>query len=264
MARGSSSGPVASSGSNSLEMLQSGGQVDNSGKYTVTRKYYVTEESDLLSAPSSYGVGGVQMKATALSWQKISGGIWEKTVQFSAAVGSSNTGVVSKLSDQGKDEGRVVLETTIQQLPIEQHPEIDDLKKKYNGTEQNGKVIFPASYSEQGTGTSGGTEKPNPMFGVRYFSAPAATLRHTYTATAIPGNLFDRVFGLVETNKLPGRFPDLLAYSNKAGVNLNYYWQFQVPQVSISGDLIEITDTYTLTKPMTKQAAMDLNKLANN
>jgi hypothetical protein len=259
MARGSSAGSGAASKFNSVEMLQSGGQVDNSGRYTITRKYYVTDQNDLLTTPE---LGG--MRATALSYQKIAGGIWEKTIEFAAAVGSSQTGVVSKLSQDGKDEGRLLLETTMQQLPIEEHPERDDLIKKYNGSVQNGKIIFSATYSGQGTGTSGGTEKPNPMFGVRYFSAPAATLRHIYTATVIPSNLFGRVFKIIETNNLPGDLPDLPDYANKAQVNLKYYWQIQMPQVSISGDLIEITDIYTLTKPMTAEAAADLNRIANN
>jgi hypothetical protein len=262
MARGSSGGAAAASEFKSQEMLQSGGQVDNSGKYTVTRKYYVTNESDLLSTPGSISVGGAAMFPTALSFQKISGGVWEKTIEFTAGVGASQTGVVSKLSETSKQEGRVQLETSAEQVRIEDHPEIDSLIKKYNGEVKDNVVVFPPTFSGQGTGTSGGGEKPNPMFGVRYFSKPAATLRHTYAVNSMPGNLFQKVFKIIETSKLPGNFPDLADYANRAGVNLKYYWQIQIPQVSINGGLFEITDTYSLKGPFTAEAAADLNAIA--
>jgi hypothetical protein len=262
MARGSSTDGGTENQFKSVEMLQSGGQVDNSGKYTVSRKYYVTNEADLLSTPGNISAGGVAMFPTALSFQKIAGGIWEKTIEFTAGVGTTQTGVVSKLTKNKKDEGRIQLETSAEQVRIEDHPEIEDLKKKYNGIVKDNVVVFPPTFTGQGTGTSGGGEKPNPMFGVRYFSKPAATLRHTYAVNAMPSALFDRVFKIIETRNLPGGFPDIADYANRAGVNLKYYWQIQVPQVSINGGLFEITDTYTLKGPFTAEAAADLNKIA--
>jgi hypothetical protein len=78
----------------------------------------------------------------------------------------------------------------------------------------------------------------------------------------MPGNLFEKVFKIIETSKLPGSFPSLADYANRAGVNLKYYWQIQIPQVSINGGLFEITDTYTLKGPFTAEAAADLNAIA--
>ena len=203
------------------------------------------------------------MYPSALSYQKIAGGVWEKTIEFTAGVGSADTGVVTKLQQTGTQEGRLQLEVTAELAPIEQHPEIDELIKKYNGFTEKGKVLFPKTYSAQGTGTSGGGTQPNPFFGMRYYYSPSATLRHTYSVNLMPSSLFDRVFKIVPTSSLPGNLPSLADYGNRAGVTLKYFWQIQMPQVSITGGRIEITDTYTLMKPMTAEAAEDMNSIAN-
>lgn len=263
MARGSSR---VSSGSSfaSIEMLQSGGQVDNSGKYTVNRKYYVTKEEDLLTTPASISVGGKAMFPAGLSYQKISGDVWEKTIEYTAPVKSSDTGVVKSLSTNDVTaEGRLQMDVTAELAPIEQHPEINDLIKKYNGTTQKGKVIFPEKYREIGTtGTATGPLKTNPFFGVRYYYQPSATLRHTYTLEKMPANIWGGVFCIVKTQQLPGGFPPLDDYLNKEGATLKYYWQIQMPQIALVGGRIEVTDTYTLLKPMTEKAAKDFNKIA--
>lgn len=261
MARGSSGGESAAANFVSVEMLQSGGQVDNSGKYTVSRKYYVTSEADLITTPGSISVGGKQMLPSALSYQKISGGVWEKTIEFTAPVKSSETGVVKALSADSAVEGRVQIEVSAELAEIELHPEIEELKKKYNGKVINNKVQFSETYTEQGTGTSGGTPKKNPFFGVRYFYQPSATLRHTYTVEKMPQNLWAGVFKIVSTDKLPGGFPPLDDYLNKEGTTLKYYWQIQMPEVAVVGGRVEITDTYKLLAPRSEQAAQDFNKI---
>ena len=245
-----------------MEMLQSGGQVDNSGKYTVSRKYYVTSEADLITTPASISVGGKTMLPSALSYQKISGGVWEKTIEFTAPLKSTETGVVKSLSDNSSAEGRVQIEVSAELAEIELHPEIEELKKKYNGKVKNNKVIFEETYTEPGTGTSGGAPKKNPFFGVRYFYQPAATLRHTYTLDKMPTNLWDKVFKIVPTEKLPGGFPPLDDYLNKEGTTLKYYWQIQMPEVALVGGRVEITDTYKLLTPRTEDAAKDFNQIA--
>jgi hypothetical protein len=265
MARGSDGGAGGGNNFKSIEMLQSGGQVDNSGKYTVSRKYYVTEESDLITTPASISVNGKSMSPSALSYQKISGGVWEKTIDFTAPAKSSETGVVKALSatDKKQLEGRMQMDVSAELAPIEQHPEITDLIKKYNGTTQKGKVIFPEKYREAGTnGTAIGPLKTNPFFGVRYYYQPAATLRHTYTLEKMPADIWKGVFCIVKTEQLPGGFPPLDDYLNKEGATLKYYWQIQMPQIALVGGRIEITDTYTLLKPMTEKAAQDFNKIA--
>lgn len=264
MARGSSPANTGTDKFASVEMVQSGGQVDNSGKYTVSKKYYVTSEADLITTPGSINVGGKMMVPAGLSYQKISGGIWEKSIDFTAPVSATETGVVTKLKGarQPEQEGRLQLEVSAELAPIEQHPEIDDLLKKYNGTTEKGKAVFPKTYTPTGTGTSDGNPKTNPFFGVRYYYQPSATLRVSYTADKMPGNLWAGVFCIVTTEQLPGGFPPLNDYLNKEGASLKYYWQIQMPQVAINGGRIEITDTYTLLRPMTEEAALDFNNIA--
>ena len=262
MARGSSGGGGGSSNFASVEMLQSGGQVDNSGKYTVNRKYYVTTESDLLTTPGSIYVGGKTMIPSALSYQKIGGGVWEKTIEFAAPVKASDTGVVQSFGTKKKVEGRIQMSVSAELAPIENHPEIGLLKIKYNGQVRGDKVFFPETYTEVGTGTSGGSAKKNPFFGVRYFYQPAATLRHTYTKEEMPDNLWEGIFKIVETDDLPGGFPPLADYLNSDGMTLVYFWQIQMPEVAIVGGRYEITDTYTLLKPMPSGAAADFNNIS--
>ena len=263
MARGSSKVQNTGSNVNEYEMIQSGGQIDNSGRFTISRKYYSTNENDLIKVPDSISYAGQNMVPSSLSFQKITGGVWEKNIEFTAAVAASQTGVVRSLSDLGKVEGRVQLEVSAELAPIEQHPEIDQIIKKYNGFTEKGKVLFPKTYTGAGTGTSGGTPKPNPFFGMRYFYQPSATLRHTFNVNKMPQDLFTNVFKIINTKSLPGGFPDLTDLANKAGVSLKYFWQIQMPQVSRVGDRIEVTNTYTLLKPMTQDAAEDMNKLVN-
>jgi hypothetical protein len=262
MARGSSKESGATNTFSSIEMLQGGGQVDNSGKYTVSRKYYVTNEEDLITTPQSISVGGKAMYPYSLSYQKISGGVWEKTIEFSAPLKSTDTGVVKSLSIQTNQEGRVQIEVSAELKEIELHPEIEEIKKKYNGTVKNNKIIFPEKYTEIGTGTSGGSPKKNPFFGVRYFYAPSATLRHTYTLDKMPTDLWDKVFKIVPTEKLPGGFPPLADYLNKEGATLKYYWQIHMPEVALVGGRIEVTDTYKLMTPMPESAAADFNTIS--
>jgi hypothetical protein len=265
MARGSGGGGGGgASAFQSYEMLQSGGQVDNSGKYTVSRKYYVTQETDLVSTPLSIEVGGKSMKPSALSYQKIGPSVWEKTIEYTAPLTSSETGVVRKLSTTGSggEEGRLQMEVSSKLEDISRHPEIEFLKEKYAGKTENGKVIFPETYTEQGTGTSGGTPKKNPFFGVRFFYTPSATVRHTYTVDQMPANIWAGVFCIVETGKLPGGFPPFPEYTNKKGVTMKHHWQIQMPQIALVGGRIEITNTYTLLPLMTPEAAQDYNKIS--
>jgi hypothetical protein len=263
MARGSSGDTGSYNNFGSVEMLGGGGQIDNSGKYTVSKKYLVTSESDLMTTPSSILVGGKSLQPSALSYQKISGGVWEKSIDFTAPAKASETGVVRVQQTRGNEEGgRIQMEVSAELAPIEQHPEIADLMKKYNGTVQKDRVIFSENYVESGTGTSGGTPKKNPFFGVRYYYQPSATLRHTYTVDKMPGGIFDGVFCIIKTEQLPGGFPPLADYLNKEGATLVYYWQIQMPQITLNGGRVEITDTYTLLKPMTEEAAQDFNNIA--
>ena len=91
MARGSGGGTGGATNFTSVEMLQSGGQVDNSGRYTVNRKYHVSSEADLITTPGNISVGGKSMIPSALSYQKVSGGVWEKMIEFSAPVKAADT-----------------------------------------------------------------------------------------------------------------------------------------------------------------------------
>jgi hypothetical protein len=205
------------------------------------------------------------MLPSALSYQKISGGVWEKTIDFTAAVQATDTGVVKALSaNEAKGyEGRLQMDVSAVPAAIEQHPEINDLMKKYNGFTRNGKVIFPEKYREPGdTGTTTGALKTNPFFGVRYYYQPNATIRHTYSVERMPADIWAGVFCIVKTEQLPGGFPPLDDYLNKEGASLKYYWQIQMPQIAIVGGRIEITDTYTLMQPRTETAAQDFNKIA--
>lgn len=264
MARGSSGGGGKGTAFQSYEMLQGAGAVDNSGKYTVSRKYYVTSEDDLITTPQSISVGGKAMFPAGLSYQKIGPSVWEKTIEYTAPLNSSETGVVKKLSaaSSGGEEGRLQMEVSAEFKDIALHPEIEYLKQKYAGKTVNNKVVFEETYTEQGTGTSGGAPKKNPFFGVRFFYSPSATVRHTYTVDQMPPNIWAGVFCIVDTEKLPGGFPPFPEYTNKQGVTMKHHWQIQMPQIALVGGRIEITDTYTLLPLMTPEAAQDYNKIS--
>lgn len=242
MARGSDGGTAqGGTATQSIEIMGSGGSVQNTGRYVLRKKYLVSNETDLIKPPSP----PEGFKATSISWQKIGGNYYEQTVDFESFVSSEQTGVVEK---QGSIEGRFELDVQDELVPIAAHPNLPKIVEEYNGKidENTNKVTFPPKYTPK---TGGGTaeKKSNPMFGKLYFTRPSATFRHIQQMQSIPADIWNNVGKKV--SKLPADFPHPPDFVNDKGENQTYYWIVLSPQIYRRGNAYEVVRTYKLSDP---------------
>lgn len=244
MARGSgTSGSKPTSGAG-LGMLGSGGTVDNTGKLLLKKKYFLggissDTSSDLLKAPDLAGFDPM-----SIGFNAIGSGVYEQEVTYQKTITSNDAPNVYNF--QG-DTGVFELQTSDEQYPIETHYKIKTLIDNYGGRVENGKVIFPEKYTPvNGGGLGGGASVKNPMFGVRYYSAPSATFRHTFQSNTIPGNIWTNCGKMI--TGLPAGFPTPAAFAGDAGVTLPFFWIVLSPSIKRSGNNYEITRNYKLSR----------------
>lgn len=146
-------------------------------------------------------------------------------------------------------EGRFELDTQDELYPIEGHPNLETILKKYSGKVVDGKVIFEQKYNPQGSGglEGGSGQKANPMFGKKYYSKPTATFRHIQQSQSIPGDVWDQVGKQV--SRLPAGFPNPPPETNDKGEAIEYAWIVLSPQIYRRGNAYEIVRSYKLSDP---------------
>ena len=176
------------------------------------------------------------MRAVNITWTKMGPG-WEQAVDYEASVNSGQSEVVEILNGV---EGRFELDTQDELSPILQHPNKDDLIKKYGGKQVGNTIKFPATYSE------GGQTKTNPMAGVLYYTKPSATFRHIVQVENIPTNIWQDVGKKIES--LPAGFPNPPEFTNLKGESVKYYWIVLSPQIYRRGNSYEVVRTYKLSE----------------
>ena len=239
MARGSSSKPNSGgSGSTSteVEMMGRSGSLQNTGRITIRKRFLVENEGELNLAPQS----PPGFRPTAVNWQGIGAGVYEKTVDYEYFVAPGVSEVVETI---GGVAGRFELDTQDELVPIEKHPNIRKLIQKYKGEEDPATraIRFPAKYKD------GGQEKTNPMAGVRYFTKPAAVFRHIQQMQNIPTNIWTEVGKKV--SQLPAGFPHPPDFVNDNGESVKYHWIVLSPQIYRRGNAYEIVRSYKLSEP---------------
>jgi hypothetical protein len=240
MARGSSygsgSGGTAHTG---VEMLGTGGGVDARGKTTVTKKYFVTDASQLETAPVLTGYS-----ATAINYTKINETAYEQTVQYEAQTDTSGTGTTVWLQNGVK--GTFEMFCSFESKPIELHPRIDKLTVDFGGYFTfDGYAKWPPTYTPtSGGGLGTGTPIPNPMFGVTRYKEITLTLRHSYYTKNVNANIWDTA-GRVVT-KLPAGIPIPKGEKDKDGKEIPRRWMMQAPAVSRQGEAWQVVQEYVL------------------
>lgn len=132
------------------------------------------------------------------------------------------------------------LRGSFEEEPIEAHPDIQEIKKKYGGYVKEGRIIFPETYAptEDGNGLPGvvGKDvKKNPLFGVEKYKKLGVVWQRTYAAPGIPGGILDRVGKIVDSP--PGAPPELRGRTK---------WLVLAPNTNQRGNVIEITEEYQL------------------
>jgi hypothetical protein len=128
---------------------------------------------------------------------------------------------------------------TFEQVEIANHPRIQDLLDKYEGTtdEGTGSVSFPKNLQ----GTQGGlnssqnnTDNINPLFGVSSFLSLGGTWSEQTLERVIPPDLFESI-GAVASN-VPGGLP----------TPTNRFWLTMPPVVVQHGDFWKVTRRWML------------------
>lgn len=230
-----------------MEMLGRTGNIQNTGKYVIRKKFYTSNEADLTRVPEPPS----NFRATAINWQAIGGGAYEQTVDYEYLINSQQGDLVE--TTQGVS-GRFELDVQDELFPIAAHPNIRELITKYKGTVDvsTGKVTFPPTYTPAGGGGLGGGGgaggvRTNPMAGKLYFTKPAATFRHIQQTDAIPRNIWNNVGKKVA--RLPAGFPNPPDFSNANGETIKYFWVVLSPQIYRRGNAYEIVRSYKLSEP---------------
>jgi hypothetical protein len=240
MARGSSygsgSGGTAHTG---VEMLGTGGGVDAKGKTTVTKKYFVTDASQLETAPVLNGYS-----ATAINYVKINETAYEQTVQYEAQTDTSGTGTTVWLQNGVK--GTFEMFCSFESKPIELHPRIDKLTADFGGYFTfDAYAKWPPTYKpNSGGGLGTGAPIPNPMFGVTRFKEITLTLRHSYYTKNVNANIWDTAGRVVD--KLPAGIPIPKGEKDKDGKEIPRRWMMQAPAVSRQGEAWQVVQEYVL------------------
>jgi len=240
MARGSSYDSGSSAGLHTgVEMLGTGGGVDARGKTTVTKKYFVTDASQLETAPVLTGYS-----ATAINFVKIKETPYEQTVQYEAQ--TDNSGASTTVWLQNGVKGTFEMFCSFESKPIELHPRIDKLSVDFGGYFTfDGYAKWPPTYTPtSGGGLGTGTPIPNPMFGVTRYKEITLTLRHSYYTKNVNANIWDTA-GRVVT-KLPAGIPIPKGEKDKDGKEIPRRWMMQAPAVSRQGEAWQVVQEYVL------------------
>jgi len=240
MARGSSYGGGSGGGNHTgVEMLGTGGGVDARGKTTVTKKYFVTDASQLETAPALN-----DFSATNINYVKINDTAYEQTVQYEAQTDTSGTGTTVWLQNGVK--GTFEMFCSFESKPIELHPRIDKLSVDFGGYFTfDGYAKWPPTYTPtSGGGLGTGTPITNPMFGVTRYKEITLTLRHSYYTKNVNGNIWDTAGRVVD--KLPAGIPIPKGEKDKDGKDIPRRWMMQAPAVSRQGEAWQVVQEYVL------------------
>lgn len=241
MARGSSGSSGGGGGAThtGIEMLGTGGGVDARGKTTVTKKFFVTQVSQLETAPVLTGYS-----ATNINYVKINDTAYEQTVQYEAQTDSSGAGTTVWLQNGVK--GTFEMFCSYESKPIELHPRIDKLSVDFGGYfTPDGFAKWPPTYTPtSGGGLGSGNTIPNPMFGVTRYKEVTLTLRHTYFTKNVNPNIWDTAGRVVD--KLPAGIPIPKGEKDKDGKEIPRRWMMQAPAVSRQGEAWQVVQEYVL------------------
>lgn len=240
-------------------MLRETGSASNTGRYVIRKTYLTTDQAQLTAIPTP----PAGFRPTALAWQAMGAGAYEKAVDFESFIGvaglngSGGTGeLVETISGVS---GRFELDVQDELKPIGSHPNIRKLLEKYNGQiDGNNKVSFPVTYTPQGEDGLGAGQGPqrNPMAGKMFYTKPSAIFRHIQQMQSIPSDIWTNVGKKVD--RLPAGFPNPPAEVNDSGEEIKYYWIVLSPQIYRRGDAYEIVRTYKLSEPNDPDELHDL------
>lgn len=221
------------------------GSKDERGLVTFSVPYLAENEDELLSI----GTGGYfGLAEVGRTWREDKAGTFVVDVTYEGRPDEPS-------EEQKKQEITYEAKSSFREEPIEAHPKIEELIKKYNGQRDRGtqKVTFPPVLDGT-TGTDGlageaGSEKEtiNPMAGVEKFMLMEIVWTVSYIRKEVPDSIFLRV-GKITKNP-PGDPPRI---PKRRG------WLVMPPSARKRGNVVEITEEFLLLPESTPFELYDL------
>lgn len=141
------------------------------------------------------------------------------------------------------------LEFTMNQQPIETHPNFESLNEIYGHYDAINRIwpIFiteqAASVGLQSTRPQGGAVR-NPMYGVSSYLEPGLTYRISYTDIDVDQDFLMNIGTIVIPPKFGEAFPQLQSWITNATPNRN--WLKLAPKIRQHGSCIAVTEEYML------------------
>ena len=242
MARGSSYGAGAGGGSasTSIEMAGGGGGFQATGKITLNKKYFVTDETQLNTAPVIQG-----FLATTITFTRINDKAFEQNVTYEAQqeAGNSNSGGVVWLENGVR--GTFEMFCSYESRPIENHPRLRKLFEKFGGSlNADGTAIFNLLVTAGEGGLSSGKATKSPMHGVRNYKEITMILRHTYMVENITGSIWNNMGKITST--LPAGIPVPPGEIDEDEKEIPRTWLMQAPALSKQGNAWQVVQEYVL------------------
>jgi hypothetical protein len=217
------------------ELLGTSGAKDDRGLVSVTVPYFAETLAAALRVGAS-PLGGLSEQSR--TFRAGPSGHFEVEVTFEGE--DSGDG---KSDSEREADAVYSAQGSFREEPIESHPKIEDLVKKYNGQRDSstGKVTFPASM--EGTGGTNAlageegvaAEKPNPMAGVEKYMALEIVWTRSYIQSNKPTKIFANVGKVIKAP--PGGPPKLAGRKS---------WLVMPPKLTKRGKVWEVEEQWTL------------------
>ena len=236
MSRGSSKSGGGSGFSSRVEMQGGTGNIDSRGKSILNRKYFVTNDTQLDSAPPI-----TNYKPTNITYTRINETAYEQNVVYEGQL--NNSDVITSIDGV---KGNIEMFCSFETTPIERHPRISKLAKDFGGYfTPAGDAKFPATYVPiAGTGLGGGKPIDNPMFGVFSYKEATLILRHTYFVQFIDATIWDTTGRVVQL--LPKGIPIPKGEKDKDGKEIPRKFMMQAPSINRQGDAWQVVQEYVI------------------
>jgi hypothetical protein len=221
-------------------MAGGGGGFQATGKITLNKKYFVTDEASLNTAPVISGY-----LATLISFTRINDTAFEQNVTYEAQqkAGNSNSGGVVWLENGVR--GTFEMFCSYESRPIEKHPRLLQLFEKFGGSlNADGTAIFNLLVTAGETALSGGKATKSPMFGVRNYKEITMILRHTYMVENISGSIWNTMGKITTT--LPAGIPIPPGEKDEDEKEIKRTWLMQAPALSKQGNAWQVVQEYVL------------------
>lgn len=207
------------------------GGTDETGVTSYQVPFYARNIEECATVARGYTIGGLPEKSR--TWAPGEGAVFIVTVLYQGQANPSDSPKVSEVQTS--------LESSWTEEPIEYHPRLAEILKKYEGhIDKDNRVVFEPFLKDEksqqgGLSKTESKSKKNPFFGIEKYQKLSVSYSRTYAAKSMPGNLLRRVGKIV--NSPPGAPPELQGQTK---------WLVLPPSARQRGNVFEITENYQL------------------